>query len=111
MSHAIAFDTLSSVKRLKEAGFTDAQAEVQTRIIAELVDERLATKQDLKEFELRLELRLSAELAPLKWGMAITVGGIVAIILKFFSPHRLASIKMPTSEKKEGVWGIHPPGF
>ncbi|MBF0126943.1 MAG: DUF1640 domain-containing protein [Magnetococcales bacterium] len=83
MSHAIAFDTLSSVKRLKEAGFTEAQAETQTRIIAELVDDRLATKQDLKE----LELRIAAELAPLKWGMAISVGGIITLILKSFIPH------------------------
>ncbi|MBF0164662.1 MAG: DUF1640 domain-containing protein [Magnetococcales bacterium] len=59
---AITFDTLSSVKRLKEAGFTDAQSETQTRIIAELLEDRLATKQDLKE----LEPRLAAELAPMK---------------------------------------------
>ncbi|MEO5347105.1 MAG: CCDC90 family protein [Magnetococcus sp. YQC-9] len=80
---AITFDTLSSVKRLKEAGFTDAQAEAQTRIIAELVEDRLATKQDLKE----LELRIAAELAPMKWGIAITVGGVVTLILKSFFPH------------------------
>ncbi len=83
MSHAIAFDTLSSMKRLKDAGFSQEQAEVQTRIIAELVDERLATKQDLKE----LELRMAAELAPLKWGTAVTITGILALILKTFFPH------------------------
>ncbi|MEO5333766.1 MAG: CCDC90 family protein [Magnetococcus sp. YQC-5] len=94
MSHAIAFDTFFSVKRLKEAGFTDAQAETQTRIIAELVDDRLATKKDLEELRLankqdlkELELRIAAELASLKWGMAVTVGGIMAIVLKSFVPH------------------------
>ena len=51
MSHAIAFDTLESVKRLKASGFSEEQAETQTRIIAELVDERLAAKHDLfREF-------------------------------------------------------------
>ncbi|MBF0460030.1 MAG: DUF1640 domain-containing protein [Magnetococcales bacterium] len=87
MSHSIAFDTLSSMRRLREAGFTEQQAEVQTRIIAELVDDRLATKQDLKELELRIELRMTAELAPLKWSAAVTVAGIVALILKTFFPH------------------------
>ncbi|HAT49276.1 MAG: DUF1640 domain-containing protein [Nitrospirae bacterium] len=88
--HAIAFDTLSSVKRLKEAGFTDAQAEAQTRIIAELVGDRLATKGDILEVKRdikALELRIAAELAPIKWGMAIAVGGIIALILKSFFPH------------------------
>ena len=60
---------------------------MQTRIIAELVDDRLATKQDLKELELRLELRLAAEIAPLKWAMAVTITGILAILLKSFFPH------------------------
>lgn len=94
MSHAITFDTFASVKRLKEVGFTEEQAEVQTRIIAELVDDRLATKQDLKELDLahkrdlkELELRMAAEIAPLKWGMAVTIGGIMAILIKTFFPH------------------------
>ncbi|MEO5347902.1 MAG: CCDC90 family protein [Magnetococcus sp. YQC-9] len=90
MSHAIAFDTLSSVRRLKEAGFTDEQAETQTRIIAELVDDRLATKQDILEVKRdikELELRIAAELAPMKWGIAIIVGGVVTLILKAFFPH------------------------
>ena len=87
MSHATVFDTHSSVKRLREVGFTEEQAEVLTRIIAELVDDRLATKQDLKELEMRLELRLAAEIAPLKWGVAVTITGILALLLKGFFPH------------------------
>ena len=84
MSHAIAFDTLASMRRLREAGFTEQQAETQTRIMAELVEDRfLATKQDLKE----LELRIAAEIAPLKWSAAVTVAGIVALIIKTFFPH------------------------
>ncbi|MFQ5455410.1 MAG: hypothetical protein ACE5EA_04285, partial [Nitrospirota bacterium] len=51
MSHAIAFDTYAYAKKLKIAGFTEEQAEVQTEAIAELVDERLSTKYDLKELE------------------------------------------------------------
>ena len=53
MPHAIAFDTLDSVKRLVGVGFSEQQAEMQTRIIAEVVDEQLATKQDLSTLATR----------------------------------------------------------
>ena len=53
MPHAIAFDTLDSVKRLVGVGFSEQQAEMQTRIIAEVVDEQLATKQDLSALATR----------------------------------------------------------
>ncbi|MBF0461076.1 MAG: hypothetical protein HQL87_06750 [Magnetococcales bacterium] len=43
----------------------------------------LATKGDLRE----LKLEIAAELAPIKWGMAVCVGGIMALILKSFFPH------------------------
>ena len=48
---AIAFDTLKFVKRLKEAGFTDQQAEALAVTGAELVEDNLATKRDLKDLE------------------------------------------------------------
>ena len=69
MGHAIAFDTLAYTKKLKAAGVPEKQAEVQAEALAEIVDERLATKQGLKELELclkqglkELELRLSQEI-------------------------------------------------
>ena len=55
---AIAFDTLAYAKKLKKAGFTEQQAEVQAEAMAELVNEQLATKRDLKELEMSLVLRL-----------------------------------------------------
>ncbi|MBF0624795.1 MAG: DUF1640 domain-containing protein [Magnetococcales bacterium] len=69
----VTFDTL--VDRLKVAGFQSEQAEAVVRAIAKSHDE-LVTKRDLQ-----------VEIAPLKWGMAVTVGGIVALILKSFFPH------------------------
>jgi len=57
---AIAFDTLAYAKKLKAAGFTEQQAEVQAEAMAELVNEQLATKRDLKELEMRLVLRLGS---------------------------------------------------
>ena len=51
MGQAIAFDTHAYVKKLKAVGFTEEQAEVQAEALAELIDERLATKQGLKELD------------------------------------------------------------
>ncbi len=49
------------------AGFTEEQDEVQAETLAEIIDEKLATKQDLKELEVRLKhdltLRLDAMMA------------------------------------------------
>jgi predicted phage-related endonuclease len=47
MSNAIAFDTLAYAKKLKKVGFTEEQAEVQAEALAQIIDERLATKQDI----------------------------------------------------------------
>ena len=62
----LAFDTHAFVKELTQAGMPEAQAEVLARSQATLIDEKLATKQDLKELEARLrhdmkelELRLT----------------------------------------------------
>ena len=52
---AIAFDTHLFVKRLTEAGMPEPQAEVLAANQAELINEKLATKQDLKELELALK--------------------------------------------------------
>ena len=71
----VTFDTLELVDRLKAAGFRPEQAEEVVKVIAKSHDE-LVTKRDLQ-----------IELAPIKWGMAVTVGGIIAIIVKSFFPH------------------------
>ena len=57
MATLIAFDTHSYVKKLVAAGFTEPQAEVQAEALIELVYEGLASKQDLKEFEVRVDAR------------------------------------------------------
>lgn len=48
------FDTHAFVKQLTEAGMPESQAEVLARTQAALIDERLATKDDLQALELRL---------------------------------------------------------
>lgn len=70
MPNTIAFDTLAYTKKLKAAGVPENQAEVQAEALAEIVQSRLATKQDvidirkdIKELELRLTVRLGALIA------------------------------------------------
>ena len=64
---SIAFDTLVYVKKLKAVGVPEEQAEVQAEAFSEIIEERLATKQDvlalkrdIKELEMRLTIRLGA---------------------------------------------------
>ena len=44
---AIVFDTLEYAGRLKRAGFTEQQAEAQVKALAAIVNDDLATKQDM----------------------------------------------------------------
>ena len=85
---AVAFDTLDYAKELQSAGFTPQQAEVQAKALARIVDERLATKQDIellkhelqrdiKELEERLTYRLTLRMGAM---LAAAVGVIAALI-------------------------------
>ena len=81
----LAFDTHAFVKELTQAGMPEAQAEVLARSQATLIDEKLATKQDLKELEARLrhdmkelELRLTIRLG----SMMVVAIGVVAALAK-----------------------------
>ena len=55
MHTAITFDTHSLVKRLKSVGFTEDQSEVFAEEQARIINERLATKQDTKEIDAKIE--------------------------------------------------------
>ncbi len=70
----LTFDTHKFIKRLTEAGMPLGQAEVLADEQTKLIDERLATKDDLKMMELRLTMKL---------GTLIAAGiGIVATVTK-----------------------------
>ncbi len=66
MPNPLAFDTLAYAKKLKAAGFTDLQAEVQTEALVEIVEGRLATRQNLKETEAGLKLNIESVRSDLK---------------------------------------------
>ncbi|MCX8085318.1 MAG: CCDC90 family protein [Rhodocyclaceae bacterium] len=59
----ITFDTHKFVKQLTEAGMPLRQAEILAEEQARLIDDRLATKDDLERLELRLTLRLGTMMA------------------------------------------------
>ncbi len=75
---AIVFDTFAYAKKLKSAGFTEEQAEVQAEALAGLVNEQLATKRDLQELEMRLKHDLTIRLG----GMMITGIAVVATLVR-----------------------------
>ena len=89
MASSIAFDTHAFVKELTEAGMPEAQAEVLANSQAKLIDEKLATKQDLKDLEERLrrdmkelELRLKHDLTIRLGSMMVIAVGVVAALVK-----------------------------
>lgn len=93
MSATIAFDTLKFVRRLREVGMDEKQAEAFSDALREVQDaqwQALATQEDIRDIKRdikELAWRMAAEMAPLKWGIAVTAGGIIALILKTFFPH------------------------
>ncbi len=88
MGYAMAsmvFDTLAHAKKLKEAGFTEKQAEVQAEALASIIDEKLATKEDirlLKEDLKALEERLTYKLTLRLGSMLVVAITVLAILMK-----------------------------
>ncbi len=74
----LAFDTLEFAKKLKAANFPQDQAEALAEAVAGIVEERLATKQDLKELEARLEGRLREMEMRLRHDLTLRLGAMLA---------------------------------
>ncbi len=70
MNTTLVFDTLAYAKKMRSAGFTEAQAEAQAEALAEVIEQQIATKRDLKEMEQRIIIKLGAMIAA---SMAITI--------------------------------------
>jgi uncharacterized protein YPO0396 len=80
---SIVFDTLEHAKKLRMAGFTDIQAETIAFAIAELVkllNEKMATKEDLKVMAEQLTISLTIRLG----SILIAAIGVSASLMKFF---------------------------
>ncbi len=55
----MAFDTLTYAKKLQEAGVPPQQAETHAWALKESIEDTLATKQDLRELDTRIDGRFS----------------------------------------------------
>ena len=75
------FDTLGYFEKLKAAGFSEAQAKAQVEVIREVVEDKLATKQDLRELELRLEYRLTIRFGSML-AAAVTILAALIVFVK-----------------------------
>jgi len=79
------FDTLIYAKKLKQAGFTEEQAEVQAEALAELVHDKLATKQDLKNLETSIKRDLKALEERLEMRLIFKLASINVIVVGLFT--------------------------
>ena len=77
----IAFDTLAYANKLKQAGVPDRQAEVQAEAMAELVEERLATKRDLSELEERIANRMNE----LEYRLTVRLGSMLVVAVSILA--------------------------
>jgi predicted nucleic acid-binding Zn-ribbon protein len=90
---ALAFDTLKFAKRLKEAGFTEQQAEALVHAGAEWIEQNMATKRDIadlkgeiKELEVKMEQKieqirsdLARDLKDLEYRMTIKLSTMMVV--------------------------------
>ena len=85
---AIMFDTHAFVKELTQAGMPEQQAEVLARSQATLIDEKLATKEDLTNLELatkrdlkELETRFGHRLKELELRLTLRLGSMMVVAI------------------------------
>jgi hypothetical protein len=76
---AIALDTLAYARRLREAGFSDRQAEGQAEALAAAMTDTLATKQDLSGVEIRMQAGFAATKQDLSETETRLQAGIAAV--------------------------------
>nr|VFK17508.1 MAG: Protein of unknown function (DUF1640) [Candidatus Kentron sp. LPFa]VFK62789.1 MAG: Protein of unknown function (DUF1640) [Candidatus Kentron sp. UNK]VFK70641.1 MAG: Protein of unknown function (DUF1640) [Candidatus Kentron sp. UNK] len=77
----IAIDTLDFVRRLTDAGIPEKQADAHARAIKDVLsDQKLATRADLRELELRLDAKIAtvkAEIATVKYDLLKWIVGLL----------------------------------
>ncbi|WP_235949891.1 DUF1640 domain-containing protein [Candidatus Regiella insecticola] len=80
--------THNFVKKLTKAGMPEAQAEILASEQANLIENRLATKQDIALLEKNMEIKIESVKSDLvKWvaGLLIAQAALVAALLKLFT--------------------------
>ena len=83
------FDTHKFVRRLRDAGMPEGQAEAlaeaQREALAQTLDTQMATKADISRIELKL-VEHDGELKLIKWMLGLLLAGVLALVLKTFFP-------------------------
>ena len=77
---SLAIDTLRYSKRLRAAGFTEEQAEVQAEALIEAVRDSLVTKIDLNEAveKLRMDMH-EMHMSFIRWLIPLMIGQVAVI--------------------------------
>ena len=81
---AITFDTLKYANRLKAAGAESRIAEAEAEALAEVFElnlKEVATRDDLKQMEERLNEKMDARFLQLEQRMIIKLGGLMVIAI------------------------------
>ncbi|MFU8789413.1 MAG: DUF1640 domain-containing protein [Methylobacter sp.] len=81
---AITFDTLKYANRLKAAGAESRIAEAEAEALAEVFElnlKEVATREDLKQMEERLNEKLDTRLLQLEQRMIIKLGGLMVVAI------------------------------
>ena len=72
------FNTLRYAKMLEDAGFSRDQAETSIKILVEIMEDKLASKQDFRELESRIVLKLESSIMQAKSELTIRMGTMLA---------------------------------
>lgn len=83
----LTFDTLKFVEKLEAGGFSHQQAKAAAEAFAEATGQELVAKADLREMELRIDVRfaqLDGAMTLLKWMMGILLAGVASLVIKSF---------------------------
>ena len=79
----VTFDTLKFSRKLRDAGFSEQQAEAmseaQKEVLAESLDSSLASKADI--------LRIEAEVKLIKWMLGATFAAVMTVLIRLFTGH------------------------
>ena len=81
---AITFDTLKYANRLKAAGAESRIAEAEAEALAEVFElnlKEVATRDDLKQMEERLNEKMDARFLQLEQSMIIKLGGVMVVAI------------------------------
>ncbi len=84
---------------LEEVGFSRDQAETSIRILVEIMEDKLASKQDIKELEHRITVRMGVMLAA-SIAVLTTIQGVIAFLGSASVLRSTTSVSPITSPKR-----------